>query len=133
MDTVSQNYIWEKINFGNYGGAELFHDVIIVNDTSVWGFGIFELPDTTGVLDFILYNAAYWNGKKWIPKQIQFLAFCGQPYTDALEIESAFKAPDDKIIISHDSQFTTLAGDTQGAIICAPLSIRKIWGRGIND
>lgn len=69
-DTTSHNFTFTQYTFGGLGGSSYFKDVAIVSDTDIWAVGaIYTSPDST-------YNAAHWDGKKWLLKQVPFVGSC---------------------------------------------------------
>ncbi len=66
-DTTSHDFTWTTYTLGD--GQSYLQDVYAVNDTDVWAVGEIYLKDSTGKLNRE-FNAAHWDGKKWILSQI---------------------------------------------------------------
>jgi len=67
MDTTSHNFTWTFDRLGD-GNASYISDVAIVNDSIAFAVGRIQILDSTD--EFVSYNAAKWDGKKWTLMQI---------------------------------------------------------------
>jgi len=74
IDTTSQNFLWEKLTFGDYS-SQLF-DVAIIDENNIWAVGEINTEET-GKFDsngvwVQPYNAVHWDGNSWELKRVLF-------------------------------------------------------------
>jgi hypothetical protein len=132
-DTTSHSFTWELDTLGD-GDASYLSDVVIINDTLAYAVGDMYLRDSTGQFDPHAYNMARWNGRQWELMRIQFETFCGQPWVGPYPASSviAFGA-DDIWVTMAGPQAARWNGQAQGAPMCVPISVTKLWGTSRSD
>jgi len=132
-DTTSHSFIWELDTLGD-GDASYLSDVTIINDTLAYAVGDMYLRDSIGQFDPRAYNMARWNGRQWELMRVQFETFCGQPWVGPYPASSVIAFGADDIWVSMAGpQAARWDGQTQGAPICVPISVNKLWGTSDND
>ncbi|HTP81023.1 MAG TPA: glucosyl transferase [Bacteroidota bacterium] len=127
-DTTSHSFNFTQFTFGGNAGSSYFNDVAIINDSLAYAVGAVYLTDSLGNPDPNAYNLAEWNGYNWQLLRIEFLTFCGQSGTTSAPAEAIWCFNDSDVwIASSNSQITTWNGKSQGAIMCLPVSVSKMW------
>ena len=128
-DTTSNDWTFTETMLGDGGGSQLY-DVAIVNDTLAYAVGAVYLNDSTGNIDPSAYNLARWNGYTWEPIRLQFLTFCGDPYTGPYLTSAVYAFGPKDIWVASASQIVHWNGSSQTPAACIPVSVNKLWGTG---
>jgi len=127
MDTTSHDFSWRIDTLGDGANSSL-RDVAIVNDSCVWVVGELHLRDSTGNFETTPYNAARWNGHRWIYERVYYV-YQGQNFYSALYSIFAF-GPNDIWIGSNQPEHwngTQWEEFDVGADVFNGY-INKIWG-----
>ena len=127
MDTTSHDYSWVTFVLGA-GNSSILRDVAIINDTLIYAVGEIYDYDSTGQVDQTAYNLAIWDGRSWRLRRLQFLTFCGQPYTSSYPARSIFAFGPQDMWVTSGSQIVRWYGTSQSQPVCIPVSASRLWG-----
>ncbi len=138
MDASSNAYTWKLYQIGD-GPTNGFHDVAIINDTSIWAVGTISKYDTA-LAAMTMYNAARFNGTDWklykIPVRLQYIDTA--LITDQDHIYSVFKAAEHDIWFISGAGGVTRLRDTSLEMMHIPFNkgpggVSRVWGTGPQD
>jgi hypothetical protein len=129
LDTTSHNWILDQPALFGEGSYSILYDCQIISDTLAYACGEIYLGT-----DPLPYNFARWNGQQWELMRVQFYTFCGQPSMGSYPAKSIFASSAADIWIGMSgSQVVRWNGQSQGAPMCTPVSINKLWGGDPNS
>ena len=74
-DTTSHDFKWETYYLGD--AQSMLRDIYAINDTDAWAVGSVFIKDSTGQLDWRMYNAAHWDGREWKLFRLPALIYTG--------------------------------------------------------
>jgi hypothetical protein len=119
-DTTSHTINWLIEDIGGYGS--ILRDVTIINDTLAYAVGEINKNDT-------LFNAARWDGQKWILLQIPFIGPCSAVLYPPLKSIWSFSPTN--IIVTNGGSIVHYNG-TDASMDCRMSTlligaITKIW------
>ncbi|OYV84562.1 MAG: hypothetical protein B7Z63_06720, partial [Ignavibacteriae bacterium 37-53-5] len=126
-DTTSNDWAFTEMMLGDGGGSQLY-DVSIVNDTLAYAVWAVYLNDSTGHLDPSAYNLVEWNGQTLKPMRLQFLTFCGDPYTGSYPTSAVYSLGPKDTWVASASQIVQWNDTSQTPAACIPVSVNRLWG-----
>jgi hypothetical protein len=109
------------------------YGIAIVNDTLAYAAGAVYLIDSTGQLNTNAYSFMKWNGDGWGSMRIEFMTFCGQPYTGSYPTSAMCVFSPQNIWIASASQIAYWNGVSQTSAACIPVSVNRLWGISSNS
>jgi len=134
MDTTSHNWVFDPPVMLGDGSSSVLYDVAIISDSNVWAVGELFLNDSSGQLDPLRYNAAWWDGNTWKILRVPYY-YQGHPFYHPIHTVFAFDSNDiwfagNGVVRWNGQAYIPMEIPSS---VWGPNRINKIWGTTAND